>query len=102
VQKKGTVSSAKPDDVASTSTSDPFVFPDQETIAPDPPIVVKVVLSPRSPSKHLTLRQPNKSPLSGKKVLLSPHSPSKHLNLKEAKKSPLSGTKVDILVPSWK
>jgi hypothetical protein len=95
VQKKGTASSAKHDDVASTSTSDPFVFPDQETIAPDPPIVVKVVLSPRSPSKHLTLKQPKKSPSSGTKVLLSPHSPSKHRNLKEAKKSPSSGTKVD-------
>ena len=95
VQKKGTVSSAKRDDVASTSTSDPFVFPDQEAIAPDPPTVVKVVLSPPSASKHLMLKQPKKSPSSGTKVLLSPHSPSKHRNLKEAKKSPSSGTKVD-------
>jgi hypothetical protein len=41
------------------------------------------------------LKQPKKSPSSGKKVLLLPHSPSKHLKLKEAKKSPSSGTKVD-------
>jgi hypothetical protein len=95
VQKKGTVSSAKRDDVASTSTSDPFVFPDQEAIAPDPPTVVKVVLSPPSASKHLTLKQPKKSPLSGTKVRLSPHSPSKHRNLQESLKSPSSGTKVD-------
>ncbi len=95
VQKKGTASSAKPDDVVSTSTSDPFVFQDQDTIAPDPPIVVKVVLSPRSPSKCLMLKQPKKSPSTSTKVVLSPHLPSKHLKLKQPKKNPSSGTKVE-------
>jgi hypothetical protein len=68
VQKKPTVSSAKFDDVAPTSTSDPFVFQDQETIVPDWPVVTKVVLAPYSPSKHLKLKQHKRSPMSSMEV----------------------------------
>jgi hypothetical protein len=68
VQKKHTASSAKHDDVVPTSTSNPFVFQDQDTVVPDPPVVTKVVLAPHSPSKHLKLKQHKRSPMSGTKV----------------------------------
>jgi hypothetical protein len=68
VQKISTASGTKLDDVVPTSPSDPFVFQDQDTIVPAPPVVTEVVLAPHSPSKLLKLKQHKRSPTSGMKV----------------------------------